>query len=105
MKVYEGKGVRTVVAPFHGDRLGGPSEWITFTHQEGKAAWSLDSNTLYMTSPADGHMCIWAWRFNPRTHAREGDPYPVVHFHKIGFELEAGPWSTLAAGRKELIVT
>jgi hypothetical protein len=45
--------------------------------------WSPGGNTVYFTSDWDGFRCIWARRLEPRTRQPQGEPFAVLHLHKM----------------------
>lgn len=87
------------IAPYTGEGPIPESEWIKIAEVqvEDWANWSPDGNTLYFTSPRDGHTCLWAQRLDPVSHRPLGDAFAVQHFHGNPYFGHVG-WSA-AGGR------
>ena len=44
--------------------------------------WSSDGRVVYFIATLDGFRCIWGQAIDPASHAPEGQPFSVAHFHK-----------------------
>ncbi|MCC6265015.1 MAG: PD40 domain-containing protein [Bryobacterales bacterium] len=80
---WEGKQI--FVAPFRDTAPIDESQWIPVTETGGvdqEAWWSPNGVYLYFLSDRDGHRCIWAQKFDPRTGEPAGSAIAVYHFHE-----------------------
>lgn len=98
-------GFERVVVPFREAAIGPESEWFRLPLGFGSIQWSLNGELLYFESRADGHPCIWAQRFHPRTGAPIGKPFPALHLHDGNRELPRQLDRFLAVTRNALVVT
>ncbi len=89
---------RIAIAPIDGPKPVPESAWITIAEGDAGdwANWSPDGNTLYFTSPRDGHNCLWGQRIETRSRRPVGQPFAVQHFHGRLFYSGNLGWSAAA---------
>jgi Tol biopolymer transport system component len=88
---------RIAIAPMEGPKPIPESSWITIAEVglEDWANWSPDGNTLYFTSPRDGHRCLWGQRIERTSHRPVHEPFAVLHLHgRLSYT--NGGWSVAA---------
>ena len=93
---------RILVAPFEPDQTIPESKWIPVTdgeHRDYEPSWSPDGGMLYFLSDRDGNRCVWAIRVNRQSKRPLGDPFPVVHLHRMSTHI---PLTTGAGGVRRL---
>lgn len=82
-------------------RIGGTSD------KNRDPVWAPSASVLYFTSEQDGFRCIWAQRLNPVTRAKEGEPFPLQHFHTARLALRSrassGNIIGMSAGGNQLV--
>ena len=81
-RISPGRG-RIVVAPISAPHPIPESAWITIAEAGGDdyANWSPDGNTLYFTSPRDGHNCLWGQHIESGSRRPQGEEFAVQHLH------------------------
>ena len=74
---------RIAIAPLREDTPILKRAWVMIADVglDDYANWSLDSRTLYFSSPRDGNNCLWAQRIDPVTGRPIGEAFNVQHFH------------------------
>jgi hypothetical protein len=76
---------RVIIVPFDGATTATASQVIPITDGQTvveENAWSVDGNTIYVVSEADGYRCVWSRRLDPRTRQPIGPLTAVAHFHR-----------------------
>lgn len=98
------KGFHTYIA--HLEEVPVPErDWIAVTENAEPGNWSPDGKLLYAVSYIDGHKCIWARHFDPRTQQPVGELFPVFHAHSPRLVLASEQELSLAGGKMVLGMT
>ncbi len=63
-----------------------------------EAVWSTDDSMIYFLSERDGFRCIWAQKLDPVSKRPRGEPYGVLHFHRVYRSLSSVPGSVAGIG-------
>ncbi len=91
--VYEnGQNFSTYAAPLTGAQAPARSSWVQILRSsegDGNAIWADDGSLLVFSSSRDGFNCLWGLRVNQLTKRREGEPFPIRHFHAPSLQLDA----------------
>ena len=98
----DGTAGRSYVAPFQEGGSIGESGPIALVEGD-KAPWSPDGKVVYMLSPRDGYICIWAQRLDQATKRPAGAPFAVFHSHDVRISLANQDGTTLAIGRDKML--
>ena len=100
---------RIFVAPFLSGRTSLETEWIPVTdgeHRDFEPTWSADGAIIYFLSDRDGNRCIWATRVDRQTKHPAGEPFPVVHLHRMSAHIPGSSAASVfgvSAGRGRLV--